>query len=411
MAAFGALTWVNAQSPGIALVGAKVEIGNGTVLENATVAIENGKIISVGSGAAPAGFRSVDAKGLWVTAGWIDGTLTRGLKLPEPVANEARRDDLTAPASMRDFNRKGVRPELQAAAVLDLKPVLESAYSQGFTSALVVPGAGTFRGQGAWVWLREGESQAVVLRSPLGMGAALTPGSGAGFPSTEFGAMALFRQTMLDAQRYPLLPEAERPKIQEPLQALLPVLRREMPLLMFADEKKDIDRALGIAGEFRARTWLVGAREAFERADMIKAQQIPVVVSVAVGTEPGPSTDPDYVIPANVLAERRATWRERAMNLVQLEKAGIPFILTTLGDNTGDFLANVRQVVKLGLSREAALAGLTRHPASAFGLGQEMGTVAVGMRASLSVFDGDPFAEKTQVKWVVVDGNLVEVKS
>ncbi|MCC6686631.1 MAG: amidohydrolase family protein [Fimbriimonadaceae bacterium] len=394
----------SAQSGGIAYINAHIEPIEGKAIERGTVAFQDGKIFYVGDGKAPNGFKTVDLKGAWVFPGFIDGAMTRGLKLPDTIQNEARDDATTVPTRLLPLNHKGVRPEILASACLDLAPALESQHSNGFTLAYMVPGAGTFRGQGAVVALAEGKD--VVVVPSYGQGMAFTIGTGAGFPSTKFGVMALIRQTMLDAQRYGQFPPSQRSKELDPLSSLLPVLQDQQTMMWFVDSSADITRAMDMSSEFGARCAIIGGREAYRLANRLKEQSVPVIAGIAIGAEPEQPTADE--LPANYLAQRKAKWRAGAMNLVTLDRAGIPFALTSLGDTSANFWPNLRKVVELGLSRESAMRALTSNAAKLFGLG-DCGAIAVGKRASLTVFTEDPFKKESKVTQIVINGTVVEV--
>ncbi len=73
-----------AQTKDIAIIGAKIEVGDGKVIAVGTIVIHDGKITAVGEGVtAPAGADTVDGKGLVVYPGFIDAYCTQGLKLPD----------------------------------------------------------------------------------------------------------------------------------------------------------------------------------------------------------------------------------------------------------------------------------------------------------------------------------------
>ena len=405
------VSYAFAQTEGIALVGARIDPVEGSTIASGVVAMKGGLITYVGSGPAPEGYKVIDVKGAWITPGFIDGAMTRGLKLPEPIANEARDDSTTVPTSLRPINRKGVRPDLRAADCLDLRLSLDSWYGAGFTSALLIPGSGTFRGQGALTILDSGDAKSLVVLPSFGQGLAFTAGVGAGFPSTSFGVIALYRQTMFDAQRYVLIPLKDRPKELEPLGSLAAILRGEQPMLWFADSGKEILRAINLADEYNAKLVVVGGREAYKQMDELIARKIPVIATVAIGDEPTQSTDPDAQQPEAYLEQRKASWREVSLNLVKLSQAGASFVLSSIGDAPSNFLKNIRAVVKLGLPKTTALRALTQGPADMIGVGSELGSLKVGKRACLTVFSGDPFEDKSVVTHVVVGGRVVEVKN
>ena len=177
-------------------------------------------------------------------------------------------------------------------------------------------------------------------------------------------------------------------------------------MMWFVDTSADITRAMDMANEFGAKCAIIGGREAYRLASRLKEQSVPVIAGIAIGSEPEQPVGDE--LPANYLAQRKAKWRIGAMNLVTLDRAGIPFALTSLGDTSANFWPNLRKVVELGLSRESALRALTANAAKLFGLG-DCGAIAVGNRACLTVFTDDPFKKESRATQIVINGTVVEV--
>lgn len=400
-----------AQAEGIAFINATVDPIDGATITGGMIGIKGGVITHLGSRPAPDGYKVVDLKGGWVTAGFIDSAMTRGMKLPEPIPNETRDDSTTVPTSLRPLNRKGVRPELVAAEHLDLKLSLDAAHAAGFASALMVPPSGSFRGQPSLIWLESEESKLPALVPSVGQAMSFLPGVGAGFPSTSFGVIALYRQTMMDAQRYQLTPKDQRPKELESLNSLAAILRGQKPLMWVADNGREVLRAVNLAEEFDARVTIIGGREAWMNIDALLEHKVGVIGTVAVGDEPTQTTDPDAKQPESYLAERKAEWRDDALNLIKLHGAGVPFVISSYGDAAGSFLKNLRGIVKLGLPKNVALRAVTLGPAEMFGVADKLGSLKIGKAAAITVFTGDPMDDKSTVSHVVVNGRVVEVKN
>src|SRR5206468_1119898 len=98
-----------------AIVGAKIEVSAGKVIDKGTVVIHNGHIQAVGANVPVPDFAYViKGEGLTVYPGFIDAYTTKGVKLPDPVPDQDVKPDAssTPPASMREGNRKGIRPEI-----------------------------------------------------------------------------------------------------------------------------------------------------------------------------------------------------------------------------------------------------------------------------------------------------------
>ena len=117
-----------------------------------------------------------------------------------------------------------------------------------------------------------------------------------------------------------------------------------------------------------------------------------------------PPDDENYLTMA-VKLERRRIWEEKAANAGLLTKSGVLIAFTSRGLKSYDeLMTNLRSAIKFGLSRSAALAGLTISPASILGLEKQLGTIEAGKIANLTVMDGDFGESKTKVKYVVIDG-------
>lgn len=398
-----------AQTEGIALVGARIETGTGQTIESGTVAFKDNKIVYVGTGNAPAGFKKVDAKGMTVYPGFIDGCMTRGYKLPEVPQNPPLDVITTAPPTMRELNRKGVWPDLDLSKNLDLKSAVGAANEAGFTCAVIANAAGTFRGQSCLVNLSGSKGVPVLLQPKVAQVTGLGTGPQSGYPTTPFAIMATYRQTMLDAQRMLQTPAADRPKNLEPLESLFPVLRGEQPLMFFADGERDISRALGLVNEFGSKAMLVGAKNGFMRLDEIKRSGLPVLANIAIGIAPTKSNDPDSILPKDVFNERAEDWKKRSENLLRFKEAGIPFAITSMGDGSSNFLTNIRRILKTGLDWKTVLQAVTLMPAKLFGVDKQMGSIEVGKQAYFTIANGDLSKDKVTIKYVVVAGQMRDI--
>ncbi len=102
-----------------AFVNARIEVGDGRVIENGTLVVRGDRIVLVGAGlAAPTGAKVIDGKGLTIYPGFIDAYSTEGLKLPAPTPNVGPEPDTntTAPATMWSGNPNGIRADASPAA-------------------------------------------------------------------------------------------------------------------------------------------------------------------------------------------------------------------------------------------------------------------------------------------------------
>jgi len=395
----------------LAIVNARIEIGNGKVIEKGTVIIRGGKIVSVGPD-SPGDLTTIDASGKVLYPGFIDGWVTRGVKVaPAPSEDGKPNATVTAPPTMWVGNRKGISSEWRAADNLDFERD-ESTYQAGFTTAIIGPGRGCLRGIAAAVDLVPSTVNGRVLVADAGQGMSFRNGAGQGYPSNILGVIALLRQTLADGQSYAagaeLYPSGPKPKWMASIEALQPLLSRKSPALFEANLQREIERAIRIADEFSFDLRVVGGRDAFRIATLLAERKIPVILNPDLGTEPSlkpPADTPaSDATPLEILKERNDRWQEQAKGAAILQQSGVPIAFSSEGNLVSEFLANVRQVIKRGLPREAALKALTIGAAEIFGLASQTGSIEVGKRANLVLMDGDFASEKATVQRLWIDG-------
>ena len=408
-----------------AIVGARVEVGDGRVLEKATVVIRDGVIVAVAPDApVPAGAQVLDGKGLTLTPGFIDAWTDKGTN---PPASQPNQDDAPsraeyASAMMREADRKGVRPELEARTILAPTPDLDRAYrNAGFTSEMIVPPGGYLAGVGTLANLsdRMPRNAVVVPRTALSLRFDGDGGPG-DYPGSLLGRIGQVRQAFEDAHWLRTTTAAynagglQRPPSDPSLEALLPALDGRLPVAIEADTPAQIDRALLIANEYRLRPIIVGALQAYKRVDRLKG--VPLILGLNFGEEPkaptkSPDDNQDDTPPDSpeMLSERARLYNEAARNAVVLNAAGIPFALSTHGSkDVGEFMTRLRAAVKNGLPRAVALRALTVDAAQILGVSRTLGTLEVGKTGNVVAFTGDFLDEKTKVKMIYVDGRRID---
>ena len=422
-----------------AIVGARIEIGDGRVLEKGTVIIKNGLIVAVAVDAAvPRGAEVLDGKGLTVYPGFIDGYTTKGFTAPaaRPAETDQNADNPNyASAFMRETVRVGIRPEIQAAENLSLTDeVLKGYQTNGFTTIMVVPSGGDISGVSALVNLSGRPTRECVVLPRFAESIGFSGPSGS-YPSSLMGHIAQVRQTLIDANWLTKLDKSfqagggTRPPTDPSLSALLPLLSGKLPAIYDADNSAQIGRALTLSSEFGMRSVLAGGTEAWKRIEDIKAAGAPVLVALSFGAEPGTSpAKPDAPKPVDAkqdaaktelstadpenpaeIAERKRLYEETLKNASLLASSGIPMAFTTKGTaSTTVFLENLRKAVKAGLSKEAALKSLTIDAAKIFGVDRQLGTVEAGKIANVIVTSTDFLDPQMKVKMLYIDGRKID---
>lgn len=460
-AALGSLAVGQSLRPALtttAIVGAKIEVRPGKVIENGTVLMRDGLILEVGEHVTiPPGTDVLDGKGLYVYAGFIDGGSFKGLKKPEGPRLLTNPDITQDVVTQMRWGSPQVRPDLDAASMYQPDDDAWKGYrSAGFTCAALLPGDGILRGMAYLVNLDGSPRRDSVVAGPVGLSMKMAA-RGAEYPGTELGAYSITRQTFLDAQWYRGLKayfnagSGKRPPSDPTLDAMQPVLAGAIPALFEADEEHQVDRAIELANEYGARPVILGGLKAYKSLEKLKTFKTPVIAALNWAKEPlpekeepkkdepkkeepkkdeakksdanktdakteGPKPDAkpeekkDEDEPKEVQQERERLWLEAATNVVVLSKAGIPIVLTTRGVKDFDaFFANLRRAVKLGLARNDALAGLTVNVASVYGVDRQLGAVETGKIANLTVLSADFLDPKAKAKFVFIDGRKYEI--
>ncbi len=404
-----------------AITNAKIVTVSGATIEKGTVVVRNGLIESVGENAkVPADAKVFDAAGLTVYPGFIDAYTNLGLSAPQPAAQPAqgqgRGQAPQAAATSNSNYPSGLQPE--TLAIDQLKggeSQFDSQRNAGITTVLTVPKEGIFNGQSAIINLAGDNVSAMVLRPAFGQHVTYTTLRTGQFPVSLLGTFAALRQMFLDAQRlndwkkqYAANPRGiKRPDADASLEALIPVLNREMPIVFNANEEREIIRSLDFAKEFNLKLVINGGMEAGKVADRLKKADATVLLSLNFPkktTQNSPEADPE---PMEVLRMRAETPKVAA----KLAQAGVKFAFQSGGmGNLADFFVNTNKAVENGLSKDAALKAMTLGSAEIFGISDRSGSIEAGKIANIVVSKGDIFSKDKYITHVFVDGKLFEQK-
>jgi imidazolonepropionase-like amidohydrolase len=377
----------------IAITGGTVYPISGPKLENATVLIRDGRIAAVGANVAvPAGATRIDASGKWVTPGFIDGAGQMGLREISAVqnTNEAtlRGNDVAA-----SFNvLEGINPASTLIAVNRI---------EGITSTVAVPNGSLIWGQAVMIDL-DGESiEAMRVKSPAAMVADLSEGAKDAGGGSRAGVAARLRRVLNDAREYATRrADYRKNQIQDlsasaaDLEALQPVLRGELPLVVYANRRSDIETALRIGKEYKLKLILGGAAEGWMIPEEIAAAGVPVLVEPMDNI---PSFDALGI---------------RYENAPLLAKGGVKVaLMETTTENTRDLRQQAGNAVASGMPWEQALRAVTLTPAEIFGVADRYGSLDAGKVANVVVWTGDPFDFSTGVEHVLIRGKEIPLRS
>ena len=407
-----------------AITNARIVTLAGPTIDKGTVVVRDGVISGVGAAVqAPADARVIDGTGLTVYPGLIDANSSLGLTEPQPSATAGRggrgggrgapQAQQGAPSGApNSLHPIGLQPEVAAIDILRADAeALAGPKSAGITAALTAPSTGIFRGLSAVVNLAGATPEAMIVKAPVAEHIGFTPVRGGGYPNSLLGVFSSLRQMLLDAQHYAAEQAAyaksprgmRRPEPDPSLEALQPVLTRQIPVVLEASSQREIERALDLAKEFNLRAIIAGGEEADRVAARLKAENVPVLLSVNFPRRPQASPDADPE-PLRMLRARVDAPKLAA----KLQQAGVKFAFEDGGlTNWPDFLGNVAHSVENGLTAEQAVRALTLSPAEILGVSDRLGTVETGKVANLAITRGDLFTGR--VTQVFIDGVPMEV--
>ena len=377
----------------IAITGGTVYPVSGPKIDHATVLIQGGRVTAVGTNVAiPAGATRIDATGKWVTPGLIDGAGQMGLREISAVqgTNEStlRGNEVAAAFNVAE----GINPASTLIAVTRI---------EGVTTTLAVPTGDLIWGQAVLIDLDGATIEAMVAKSPVAIVADLSEGSKGTGGGSRAGVAQRLRRVFRDALEYEKRrTDYNRAQIQQlsasaaDLEALLPVLHGQLPLIAVANRRSDIETALRIAREFKLRLIVAGGAEAWEIADEIAAAGVPVLVQPMDNI---PSYDALGV---------------RYENAGLLAKGGVKVsLMETQTENSRNLRQQAGNAVAYGMTWEQALRAVTLSPAEAFGVATQYGSLEPGKVANVVVWTGDPFEFSTGVEHVFIRGKEIPLRS
>ncbi|RMG99637.1 MAG: hypothetical protein D6705_02665 [Deltaproteobacteria bacterium] len=378
--------------PRVAIVGGKVLVGDGTVVEGGTVELRGARIVRVGTGAPQAGADLVvDASGKVVTPGFIAAQSQVGL-----VEIEAER-------STRDLGRDDEHP---IRAAYDVAPAVHAGSSlvpvtavEGVTTTVTVPRGGVIAGQGAVLDMVAWDHRGIVGRPRVVMVGSL----GRAYAGSRAATLALVRRTLEDARFYLANRRAyDRRALRDlaaapaDLAALGPVLAGRMPLALSAHRASDILAAIELGRAFGLRVVVVGGAQAWQVADALAEAKVPVVLQ------------PSHNLPGSI--DHLGATME---NAARLHAAGVEIGIAVLDE--GHNVRNVTQeagiAVAAGLPYDAAIRAMSGGLARIYGIDDAWGTLAEGKVANVAVWPDDPLELSSWPEAVFVHGRALPMES
>ncbi len=388
-----------------ALVGGRIVISPGRVLESGVLVIRDGVIVAVGADIKPPADAQIwDASGKTIYPGLLDAYSP--VSLPSSAA-----------LGSAPYWNDRIRPEARVAALYKADEAANKKLrSQGVTSMLAAPSSGIIKGVSAVVTTDGKASRAIVNQDvALHMRLTVSRGGRDQYPNSPMGAVALARQAMYDAAWHRDAWSAHRSDSQTPpperndaLAALVGYAGGDKLVVIDANDEQYLLRADRFAREFALRIVLRDNGHAYRRLAAVRALGRPMIVPVNFPKPPNVAT---WEASRNVTLEDLMHWDHAPENPARLHAVGIKIAFTSAGlADRGKFLQSVRAAVERGLPAEAALAALTTNSAELLGVASQLGTLERGKLACFFLTDGDLFNKKTKVFETWVRGVRYEIK-
>lgn len=371
-------------------------VSNG-VLASTDLLFENGRITQIGVDIpAPDNTIVIDCSGKRVYPGLIDAATSLGL-----IEIDAAR------ATDDQAERERIAPEVLAETAYNPdSEILPTVRSNGITTALVVPGGSLIQGRSSLMnldgWTREDATELPIAAVHIAwprtriVNAWWMQQSAEEQQKENAKNRAELDDAFADARAYYDAKKAD-PSIPRDLrwEAMIPVFDRRLPVIIFANDYRQIEQAVAFAEKWKFRCIIAGGNEAFRALDLLKQHDVPVIIQRVLDLPP--KQDDAY---------------DAAFRLPrQLQEAGVPFAIASFaswGSRNLPFQAGMAKA--FGLSEADAIRSITLGPAQILGVDSALGSLEVGKKATLIVTRGDILDMISHgVEMMFIEGRTVDL--
>jgi len=392
----------------VALVGGTVHTVDGETIENGVVLFKAGKIVAVGKVgdsrlSIPADAETIDVSGKHVYPGLFDAHTHVGLVEVDSIR------------ATRDQAETGlINPNVKAQVAFNPDsehiPVTRAG---GVLVALAAPSGGLLTGTSSVMQLDGWSWEDMAVRPTAGMHLIWPRAIPVRTWANDNNAtdqlkeraerLKQIREAFESARAYQRAkasrgqPGATTTKSDARWEAMLPVLKGELPLIVSANEITQIQEAVAFAAEQKVKLIIFGGYDAGHCAELLKQHDVPVIISGV-----------------NRLPQRRDDGYDAPFTLAaRLEKAGVRFCIS--GDESTGNVRNLNHhaavAAAFGLSRESALRAITLSPAEILGVENRLGSLTPGKDATLIVTSGDILELTTKVEQAYIGGRPVDLSN
>jgi len=370
-----------------------------TTLEKATLVISDGKVVAAGTTVnIPKDAVTIDVNGAHIYPSFIDLYSDYGL----PEVKKSQKEGFQP---QYDTDKKGaygwnqaIKPEQEAhkefAPNDDKAKALREA---GFGTVVSHYRDGIARGTGALVLLGNENAQKMLLANETAAFYSFDKGTSTqNYPGSLMGAIALLRQTYLDADWY----AKQQGKTEKNISLEKWNAQQSLPQIFDVNHVLNVLRADKVGDEFGKQYIIKGNGDEYQKLEDIKATNARLIIPLNF---PKPFDVEDPIDAQNVSLTDMKHWEMAPANAYLLQQQNIPFAFTTAGlEKPTDIFSALQKVVQYGLSKEEALKALTYNPASFINQYNLVGSLEAGKLANFIITSGDVFDKKTKTvqNWV-----------
>ena len=361
------------------------------------LAVEGIRIAAVGPMTDCPDGEALDCEGLTAYPGFVDAHTHIGVF----------DDSLDSEGSDGNEDTDPLTPQLRGLdSVHGMDRAFADALAAGVTTVVTGPGsANPIAGQFCAIKTERGVVDEMLIKAPVAMKMAFgenpkrTYGGKEEGPATRMATAAMVREMLFKAKRY--LEDKEKaawdedtdePDYDMKCEALLPVLRRELPVHVHAHRADDIATAMRICREFGLRYVLVHGTEGHLIADYLKREGVSVICGPMLNTRTKPELS-GFTMEGPAL----------------LAQAGIPVSICTDHPEIPEDLLPLSAglCVREGLPWQTAMEAITCVPAEQAGIADRVGSLAPGLDADVVLFAGDPLSLEARPALVMINGKIV----
>jgi imidazolonepropionase-like amidohydrolase len=389
----------------IAITNARIIPVVGEEIAKGTIVIRDGLIAEIGAGVAvPAGAEVVDAAGLRAYPGMIDAYSSLGLVEISGVA---------ATVDNRETGR--INPQVRALEAVRYDSMhIPIARSNGITAAVVAPSGGVIAGVSCLLRLDGWTNREMAVKPAAALHIELPGlrggrggfGGGRGAPQPRVEAPALLKelkQLFAEARAYEKRRDAAAkdrrlalPEFNETYEALLPLLKGEMPAMISVHGERDIKAAVEFIREEGLKAVFYGVEQGFKAAGELAKAGIPVVLGSLYDMPPVWEDGYD------------ALYRNPGI----MAKAGVKIAFSSSSASVAkDLPYHAAKAAAFGLDKAEALRAVTINAAAMLGVDKSMGSLERGKAANIVLADGDILEMRTNIRKVYIDGRETDLSN